>query len=309
MFQNIAKDFEYTESQENKDVKLDKKDNMKRVLYNVLTKENIVLYIICFLISTVNFRLDSNINLSVFGLAILAAAMSNGIPIGIIYIICGIGTYVGSGLEGLLSYIFSSLVLFASIYIIRPKVVNETNEKRRIGPHLFLSTLAISLIPLFFNTFLLYDFLISIMISIAIYIFYKIFSNSITVIKDYMNKKAYSIEEVIGASLLVAIAVLALEPIQIFGFSLKNICSILLVLILGWKHGILVGGGAGITIGVVLGIISDGEPIMVASYAIAGLVAGLFNKFGRPRGNCRIYFRKCFTNICCKWKCSTNNII
>ena len=66
--------------------------------------------------------------------------------------------------------------------------------------------------------------------------FYKIFSNSITVIKDYMNKKAYSIEEVIGASLLVAIAVLALEPIQIFGFSLKNICSILLVLILGWKH-------------------------------------------------------------------------
>ena len=34
------------------------------------------------------------------------------------------------------------------------------------------------------------------------------------------------------------------------GFSLKNICSILLVLILGWKHGILVGGGTGITIGV-----------------------------------------------------------
>ncbi len=127
------------------------------------------------------------------------------------------------------------------------------------------------------------------MISIAIYIFYKIFSNSITVIKDYMKKKVYSIEEVIGASLLVAIAVLALEPIQIFGFSLKNICSILLVLILGWKHGILVGGGAGITIGVVLGIISDGEPIMVASYAIAGMIAGLFNKFGRVRSNYRIY--------------------
>ncbi|MEF2640943.1 MAG: SpoIIE family protein phosphatase [Clostridia bacterium] len=43
----------------------------------------------------------------------------------------------------------------------------------------------------------------------------------------------------------------------------------------------LVGGGAGITIGVVLGIISDGEPIMVASYAIAGMLAGLFNKFGK----------------------------
>lgn len=289
MFQNITKDFDDIQSQENEDVKLDKKDNIKRVLYKILAKENIVLYIICFLISMVNFRLDSDINLSVFGLAILAAAMSNGIPIGIIYITCGARNICRFWTRRITYIYFSSLVLFASIYIIRPKVVNETNEKRRIGIHLFLSSLAVSLIPLFFNTFLLYDCLISIMISIAIYIFYKIFSNSITVIKDYMNKKVYSIEEVIGASLLVAIAVLALEPIQIFGFSLKNICSILLVLILGWKHGILVGGGAGITIGVVLGIISDGEPIMVASYAIAGMVAGLFNKFGRPRSNCRIY--------------------
>ncbi len=89
MFQNITKDFEEIESQNSEDVKLDKKDNIKRVLYKILAKENIVLYIICFLISMVNFRLDSNINLSVFGLAILAAAMSNGIPIGIIYIVCG----------------------------------------------------------------------------------------------------------------------------------------------------------------------------------------------------------------------------
>lgn len=89
MFQNITRDFEDIQSQEDRDVKLDKKDNIKRVLYKILAKENIVLYIICFLISMVNFRLDSDINLSVFGLAILAAAMSNGIPIGIIYITCG----------------------------------------------------------------------------------------------------------------------------------------------------------------------------------------------------------------------------
>ena len=89
MFQNITKDFEEIQSLEDEDVKLGKKDNIKRVLYKILAKENIVLYIICFFISMVNFRLDSNINLSVFGLAILASAMSNGIPIGIIYITCG----------------------------------------------------------------------------------------------------------------------------------------------------------------------------------------------------------------------------
>lgn len=54
-----------------------------------------------------------------------------------------------------------------------------------------------------------------------------------------------------------------------------------MVLILGWKNGILVGATSGITIGVVLGIICNNEPVMIASYAISGMVAGIFNKFGK----------------------------
>ena len=61
MFQNIAKDFEETESQY-EDVELDKKEGLKILLNKILAKENIVLYLICFLISMVNFRLESNIN-------------------------------------------------------------------------------------------------------------------------------------------------------------------------------------------------------------------------------------------------------
>ena len=43
----------------------------------------------------------------------------------------------------------------------------------------------------------------------------------------------------------------------------------------------LVGATGGITIGVVLGIISGTEPMMIAAYAISGLIAGILNKFGR----------------------------
>ena len=60
-----------------------------------------------------------------------------------------------------------------------------------------------------------------------------------------------------------------------------NILSILIVLILGWKNGILVGATGGITIGVVLGIISGAEPVMIAVYAVSGMIAGLLNRFGR----------------------------
>lgn len=277
MFENVEKDFDDNQYD---DIEHES-GNAKLIFNKILAKENIFLYLVSFLISMVNFRLDSDINLSVFGLAIIAACMSNRIPIGVIYIINGIGTFVSSGIEGLTTYLVSSILLLTSVYIVTPKVQEERNEKRRIGFHLFFTSLLVSIIPMFINTFLLYDLLISIMISISVCIFYKIFSNSITVIKDYKTKKVFSTEEVIGASLLIAIAVLAFEPIQIFGFSIKNILSIFIVLLLGWRYGILIGGTTGITIGIVLGIISNGEPIMVASYAIAGMLAGLFNKFGK----------------------------
>ena len=43
----------------------------------------------------------------------------------------------------------------------------------------------------------------------------------------------------------------------------------------------LVGATSGITIGTVLGIIAGNEPVMVASYAISGLIAGVFYKLGK----------------------------
>ena len=50
---------------------------------------------------------------------------------------------------------------------------------------------------------------------------------------------------------------------------------------MGWKNGVLVGATSGVTIGVTLGIITGGEPIIIAAYAISGMVAGILNRFGK----------------------------
>ena len=88
-----------------------------------------------------------------------------------------------------------------------------------------------------------------------------------------------------GASLLFAIAFVSLSGLKFWGLSVTNILSVMLVLFLGWKHGMLVGATSGITIGMVLGIITANSPILVASYAISGMIAGLLNKLGKPRSN------------------------
>ena len=134
---------------------------------------------------------------------------------------------------------------------------------------------------MFFSIFIVYDLIVSIMLAIITYIFYKIFSNSLIVITKYGIKKAFSIEEVMGASLIIAVALCAFSKLHVFGLSITNIFSIMIVLFLGWKNGMLVGGTAGITIGMVLGIINSAEPVLVASYAISGMIAGILNKLGK----------------------------
>lgn len=84
-----------------------------------------------------------------------------------------------------------------------------------------------------------------------------------------------------GASLLLAISFTCFGEFNIFGFSIRNILSILIILVLGWKNGVLVGTTAGVTIGVTLGVITSAEPMLVAAYALSGLFAGILNRFGK----------------------------
>lgn len=269
MFQNVIN--QNIEEQEEKQTrKIDFK--------NLLKINNIVLYAIACLVSMVGF----NKELAPFGLAIFAAVCSNKIPAGILYIAVLIGTAIGFGLSGILTFIISSLLFIAMILIFRPKTQEPNkNEKQKLGIYVAISAFAVQASKMFFTTFLVYDLVVSIMLGIIVYIFYKIFANSLIVINEYGIKKAFSIEEVMGASLIISIALCAFSKLYIFGFSFTNIFSIMLVLFLGWKNGMLVGGTAGITIGMVLGIINETSPILVASYAISGMLAGILNKLGK----------------------------
>lgn len=279
MFQNISRDLN---SDGNDYEENDKKVNIKDVIKKLFAKENLVLYVITFLISMVGFSENSLIlSFAPFGLAIIAGALSNNRPIGVMYVLSLIGTFISFGLTNLLVYFLTSLVFFIAILIRRPRIQENVNEKKKIGGHLFFAVLMVQVVPMFFRDFYVFELLSGIMLGITTLIFYKIFANSITLIIDFGTKRAFTIEEVIGTSLLLAITVTAFDAIDIFGFSIKNILSILIVLVLGWKNGMLVGATGGITIGAVLGIITGTEPVMIAAYAISGLIAGLLNRFGR----------------------------
>ena len=217
-----------------------------------------------------------------FALAIFAACLSNRIPTLIVYIISLIGTIVGLGGNNALTYLLTSLVFIVMTLIIKPKEGQEyENEKLKLGIYVFLSCFLVQASRMFFGGFLVYDLLMSIVMGVASYIFYKIFTNSIIVIEQFGKKKAFAIEEVIGASILIAVCASSFRAFAIFGFEIRTILSILVVLVLGWKNGVLVGATTGVTIGTILGLIGMDEPIIIASYALSGMIAGVFSRFGK----------------------------
>lgn len=268
MFQNITNNQEQREQES-----YSKKIQIK----NLFKINDIILYAIAFLISMVGIDEE----LAPFGLAIFAAACSNRNPVGILYIFILIGTFIGFGIGGVLTFLLTSLLLVAMMLIFRPRIQEERNEIQKLGIYLAIATFIVQASKMFFSIFLVYDLVVSIMLAIITYIFYKIFSNSLIVITKYGIKKAFSIEEVMGASLLIAVSLCAFSKLHVYGLSITNIFSIMIVLFLGWKNGMLVGGTAGITIGMVLGIINSAEPTLVASYAISGMIAGILNKLGK----------------------------
>ena len=283
MFQNISKNYEEEIFDGDvEDTKTSKNQIFKQIIKKNFSIQNIIIYVLAFMISLVGGK-DSLIFTSIapFCYAIIAASLGAGIPVVVVCLVTFIATAIKFGGSGALFFILTMLIFFAFILIKQPIEQEGKNEKFKVGLQITFSVFIVQMVKMLFKGFLVYDLLYNIMITISTFALYKVFVNSIIIFKEFKIKTVFSIEEVIGASLMLAIAVNSLNGFKIFGFSVSNILSILIVLVIGWKNGMLVGATSGITIGLVVGILTGQEPAMLAAYAISGMIAGLLNKLGK----------------------------
>lgn len=126
MFQNIERDFEESKDNYEQEEK-NRKQTVKELIKKSFTKQRILLCIIAFMVSQVSFGINKD--LAPFGIAILAAILSNSIPVGIPFIIIGIGNCISFGGTSTLNYVLTTLILLFSVLIKSPKYDEENNEK------------------------------------------------------------------------------------------------------------------------------------------------------------------------------------
>lgn len=269
MFQNIT---ESTAEKENQVSKI------HFILKELLKVQNLILFVLTFCMSTLSIEEE----ITPFGLAMVAATLSSGVPVFSALIAGAIGTLTGNGVSAFLNFVLSSIIYFALVLIFKPKVaVDERNEYLKTGKRLFMACFIVTFFQNVKGIVLTYDVFMAIVAGALTYVFYKIFVNGLVVIKEIRTKRAFTLEELIGGAIIVSIASIVLNGINVFSLHLSNIVIIFFIMLLGWKNGMLVGGIAGLSIGMVISMIELQNGLQIAVFAVSGILAGVLNRFGK----------------------------
>lgn len=240
----------------------------------VLTYKNIVTLVISFLVSQVEFIAG----FSPFSMSILAANMANKLPLIISFIGIALGTTIKFGWTSLLQFVITTVVFLVLQVLIRRKKDNTEDISKT---KLFMSVLLVKLAYVFIGQVLIYDIVLAITTAITTVVFYTVFTYGLYTVLAFKDKAIVATEEMVSASILLCLLISAIGPVAIWGLSIRNIICILVVLVLGWKNGMSIGATSGVTIGSVLALVGVGDVTLIASYAISGLLAGIFRKFGK----------------------------
>lgn len=274
MFQNIA---EGNIQNEKENVKLNNKFGL--ICRELFKFQNIVIYVMTLLISMISIK-EAYIPL---GLAMVAACLGSTVPVFVVYIVSLIGTGIGLGNAAVINYFWVSLLYFVFIALFKPKVCTEDrNEVYKTGSRLFWSYVVISIIKNWTSDIWISDIFYATIYASIIYVFYKIFVNGIVVIKDFTIKKAFTVEEMVGATVIISLAFSVFSDLKIYEMSICNIITIFMIMVLGWKNGMLIGATSGLAIGLTMSFVQASDLTNLLTFAISGVFAGLLNKFGKP---------------------------
>ena len=178
MLQNFSQSYDQSEEKYKTNV------DYKGAIAKIFTVQNICVYILTFMISMVGFGANEGWKIAPFGLAMVAACISAGLPMVMVYIAGMLGTAIKFGGQATLIYIFTSIVLLMMVLIKKPVKNEDETEKTHLGAYLFLSTFAVQLICTLIKGMYIYDIFVAITLSVAGYIFYIIFVNSINLISE-----------------------------------------------------------------------------------------------------------------------------
>ena len=249
-----------------------------KVFKNVFDIRNVIIYIITFLVSGLALKG----RLMPFGLAMVAACVSSGVPV-IVPLICAIvGTFLKTGVLDAVKYIVIMIVYLIFSLLFRSKVSREErNERIKTGSKLFWAYLIISTIINIKQGFMFGEFFLDCVNGGLIYVFYKLFVNGMVLISYFGVKEAYSNEEISACSILFAIAFMRFNNIIVLDMNLTTIFFIFIIIAAAWSRGKKVGLSTGLIVGLLSGLVLETKLDTICILAAIGFFAGFLKRINK----------------------------
>ncbi|NLJ40277.1 MAG: stage II sporulation protein E [Clostridiales bacterium] len=108
-----------------------------------------------------------------------------------------------------------------------------------------------------------------------------IFDNVLSLIPDTKRRRILSNEEIISVGVFVALLIAGMWDIKIYTISIRNVLSVLFIIITAHIGGMGIGSAMGVLMGLTLSIAKSPDPNLIAVLGICGLVAGTFKEMGK----------------------------
>lgn len=187
-----------------------------------------------------------------------------------------IGTLTALGIKGL-SYYISIIVIYGFF------TKYKDNNKYSLVKASFIVAGIFSLIRLgsltFLHNILTYDVILLIFESILVFTMTYVFSFSMPI--EDLGSKDISNEKMICSFVTMALVLSGINSLSILGVSIKNVISILAILLISYNQGIYAGGMTGIILGMIAYISNVEMPFIIAILGVGGLLSGLFRDLGK----------------------------
>lgn len=213
--------------------------------------------------------------LTPFGISFLAASSISSFPfISLISVIIGLLSF--HGIKG-----YNYLIVAGIIYTIFG-IKNKDKEIPIIKISLVSSIVFIAvdfLRLLLLKDYYIYDFMMVVFEGVVIFTMTYIFSYSFP--HRIREKSKFTNEEIICIFIMFSLALSGLGSFSVLGISIKNILSILFILVIGYAYGAPLGAGIGITLGMVAYLSQPDMPFLISIYGLSGLFSGVFRDLGK----------------------------
>lgn len=238
---------------------------------NLLTASNLILLPVSFLIG----RASIAGGILPFGMALFASAAGMECNR---YLI-GLSVIIGMITRGAPEQIYVTIAAMFLFSVLSTMVnFNKNNTTSKVAAFALLSTLIPEFVIVYMQGFLLFDALKALFHGLLIFLLVYIYRNALSGIQ---KKAALNNEEIISVTILTAVGIAGLADIQVMGVVLKNLLSIVIILVSGFRCGAGVGAAAGVTMGLFASLYSPTAPFIIGSYAISGLITGTLRKLGK----------------------------